>query len=381
MKIIQVEPFVAVQNLERPFYFSQWSYSRRMVCLVRITASDGTYGWGEAYGPAPIVAAAIKHLIPDIIGANPLREAALHAHLSRRTLDYSRAGILCSAISAIDIALHDLKGKILGLPVSELMGGRRREKVRVYATGLYFTEDQPGEAPLVERLVAEARGYVADGFNAIKMKVGQGIIQDTLHVRAVREAIGSAIDLMIDANHAYDLKEARQLCDNLSDQGLSWFEEPLSPEDYRGYSDLRKTTSIAIASGECEFWAHGFHRLFSANAVDLAQPDLCAAGGLTESRRIAALATVHGINLAPHCWGTGIAFAAALHFCATLDSFPGRLFSREPILEMDRSENPLRDRLTLPTFSAEKSSVAVPSIAGLGVDVESQVLAEFAQTF
>ena len=127
-----------------------------------------------------------------------------------------------------------------------------------------------------------------------------------------------------------------------------------------------------LQAGECEYLRAGFRHLLANGCVDIAQPDICAAGGLTETRRIAALAETFGTNVTPHCWGTGIAFATALHFTSTLDMLPGRLYAAEPLLEMDRSENPLRDRLTLPRFEVENGAVAVPNTPGLGSQCRSR---------
>jgi D-galactarolactone cycloisomerase len=292
----------------------------------------------------------------------------------RRSLDYARSGVLTASLSAIDVALWDLKGKLLGQPVHVLLGGRRRDTVRVYATGMYFTEG----GDLAAKLAREAEGYATQGFRAMKMKVGHSLAQDVKNVRAVRAAIGPDIALMIDANHACNRSEARALCRAVEPLGIGWFEEPLSPEDYAGYAELRQQTDIPIAAGECEYLVHGFKRLLEGQCVDIAQPDTCAAGGLTEVQRIVALVRACNVDLTPHCWGTGIGFAVGLHLTSTLDVTPGRLLGTEPLLEMDRTENPLRDRLTGPRFEVKDGAVAVPDAPGLGIDVDPGLLEQFA---
>jgi D-galactarolactone cycloisomerase len=368
-----VEPFVVRRQLDAPFYFSQWEQTSRAVCLVRVTAADGAYGWGEGYGPADVVAASVRFFAPHVIGRDPLESAAIWQEMYRRSLDYARRGVLVAGLSAIDIALWDLKGKRLGLPVATLLGGARRSSVRVYATGLYFTHG----TDLPAALAAEACSYAEQGFGAIKMKVGLGLAADVANVRAVRAAIGPEVELMIDANHAYSRSEAAALARAVENQNIGWFEEPVSPEDYAGYAELRGRTTIPIAGGECEYLTHGFRHLAVNNCVDIAQPDLCAAGGLTEGQRIASLMQTFGANVTPHCWGTGIAFAASLHFAATLDMQPGRLRAAEPLLEMDRSPNPLREELTFPRLVAQDGRVAVPTAPGLGVDVDMDRLEAF----
>ncbi|MCY4539711.1 MAG: mandelate racemase/muconate lactonizing enzyme family protein [Chloroflexi bacterium] len=375
MKIARVESYVAEQVLETPFFFSQFGFDRRQICLVKVIAEDGSYGWGEGYGPAGVVQAGVEFLAPLVIGEDPLGVEAIWNKMHLRALDYARRGVLVASMSAIDIAIWDLRGKLLGQPVSVLLGGRRREKVKVYATGMYFVDSDD----LIGKLVDEARSYVAAGFKALKMKVGLGVETDLRHVRAVRKAIGTEVELMVDANHAYSRSEARSFADQIEELDIGFFEEPLSPEDYEGYSELRGRTRIPIAGGECEYLLAGFRQLLSNQCVDIAQPDICGAGGLTETKRIATLARAFQTNVLPHSWGTGIAFAAGLHLVSTLDPLPGRLRMPDMMLEMDRSENALRDNLTSPQFQVEDGYVAVPKAPGLGVDVNPEQLARFAR--
>ncbi len=161
MKISIIEPYVVSHKLKREFYFSQWQYDTRTICLVKITCDDGTFGWGEGYGPAEVVKAGIEFFRPLLIGHSPLETESLWQMMYLRSLDYARRGILLSALSAIDVALWDLRGKILGQPVSVLLGGCRRQSVRTYATGMYFTETES----LSERLAQEALGYKEQGFD------------------------------------------------------------------------------------------------------------------------------------------------------------------------------------------------------------------------
>ena len=138
MKISTIEPFVVSHHLKERFYFSQWQYDTRTICLVKLPCDDGTFGWGAGYGPAEVIKAGIEFFRPLLIGYSPLETETLWQMMDQRSLDYARRGILLSALSAIDVALWDLKGKILGQPVSVLLGGRRRQSVRTYATGMYL---------------------------------------------------------------------------------------------------------------------------------------------------------------------------------------------------------------------------------------------------
>lgn len=364
--IMKVETFIVRHELSQSFFFSQWRYDAREICMVRITASDGTYGWGEGYGPAKVVQAGIHFLSPLLEGREPLEQETLWQTMYLRGLDYGRRGVLVASLSAIDVALWDLKGKLLGLPISVLLGGRKREEVEVYATGMYFSDG----SGLNERLAEEASGYRELGFNAVKMKVGLGINKDRANVAAVREALGPDVHLMVDANHAYSLREAALLARAIEPYDICWFEEPVSPDHGDSYRLLREKTSIPIAGGECEYLRSGFLSLFRQHAVDIAQPDICAAGGLTEVKKICSLAQAFGIEVVPHTWGTGISVRAAVHLMANWDTVPGRLHEPIPRVELDCTENPLRDVLVTPPIELQGSLLQVPDAPGLGLEID-----------
>lgn len=372
IKVTSIESFILSDKLEESFYFSQWEYAERRICIVKVTSSTGHVGWGEGYGPAGIVRAGIEHLTPYVLDQNPLETETIWSTLYRRTLDFARRGILVSAISAIDVALWDLKGKILEQPVHLLLGGKKRDTIIPYATGMYFTKGN-----LCETLAKEAKQYVDLGFKAMKMKVGLDIAQDIEHVKLVREAIGPKIKLMIDANHAYNLREAIQLAKAVEPYDISWFEEPISPEYYEQYAALRSKTTIPIAGGECEYLRFGFQTLLQSKSVDIVQPDICAAGGLTEAKRIAVLASVYGVEIVPHTWGTGIAIAAATHFIANLDIMPGRLKTPNCYIELDRTENGLRDELTTSDMPVKNGEIRVSDAPGLGFELHEEVLQKY----
>lgn len=374
MKILKIEPIILSDKLDESFYFSQWHYSERTICIVKITTDSGLVGWGEGYGPASVLASGIEFLSQFIIGKSVLNNEGIWEIMYRRSMDFARRGILVSALSAIDIALWDLKGKVLGQPISVLLGGRKRESVEAYATGMYFTET----SNLPKKLADEALSYKEKGFNAMKMKVGLGIPEDVENVKSVREAIGKDIRLMVDSNHAYTLNEATKLALQIEQFDISWFEEPLSPEQYEGYAELRKRTSIPISGGECEYLRAGFYQLFSNKSVDIAQPDICAAGGITEVKKIISMAQTFGIEFVPHSWGTGIALSAALQVLCNLDITPGRLKEPNVLMELDCTSNALRDKLVFPMVSAKNGMVEVPNKPGLGVEVDEEVINHYA---
>ncbi len=234
--ISNIETFVLKDTLEKSFFFSQWEYSERCICIVKITCSDGTYGWGEGYGPALILESGIEFLKSQVIGENPLHNEVIWNKMYRKTLDFARRGVLVASMSAIDIAIWDIKGKLLNQPVGALLGGVHRNYVVPYATGMYFTEkDNP-----TKDFEVEAKKYLEKGFKAIKMKVGLGIDRDVSNVKHLRSIIGDDIKLMIDSNHAYTYMEALELAKKLEAYQISWFEEPVSPEFYEQYGELRQ---------------------------------------------------------------------------------------------------------------------------------------------
>lgn len=373
MKIKKLEAFVLTNQMKEAFYFSQWTYNERRICIVKVTSDDGTTGWGEGYGPAEIIKTGINHIAPILIGENPLENEILWHKMYQKTLDFARRGVLVASISAIDVALWDLKGKALKQPVSVLMGGQHRKKVIPYATGLYFSKSDN----LTEKLVKEAKIYVKKGFKAVKMKVGLSVSQDIRMVKAIREAIGDDVKLMIDSNHAYSLREATLLARAVEKYDIGWFEEPVSPEYYHQYRELRAKTTIPIAGGECEYLRYGFQTLIENDCVDILQVDICGAGGLSEAKRISTLANTKGIEIVPHVWGTGIAFNAALHFISNLEPIPGRFYPSDIYVEYDRSENKIREMLTFPSIKMQDGYINIPQGSGLGIEVDENAVREF----
>ena len=371
--ISKIETYVLKYTLEKSFFFSQWEYSERCICIVKITCSDGTYGWGEGYGPANILESGIEFLKAQVLGENPLHNEVIWNKMYRKTLDFARRGVLVASMSAIDIAIWDIKGKLLNQSVGSLLGGVQRKYVVPYATGMYFTEKDN----LTKDFEVEAKLYLEKGFKAIKMKVGLGISKDVSNVKHLRSIIGYDIKLMIDSNHAYTYTEALELSKKLEKYEISWFEEPVSPEFYEQYAELRQKTTIPIAGGECEYLRFGFHQLLKNKSVDIIQPDICACGGLTEAKRIASLASTYGVDIVPHTWGSSIGIHVALHFISNLESLPGRMFSPDFLLEFDQTENALREQLTFPKLEMKNGKIQVPSSPGLGLEVNEDELHKF----
>ncbi|MFV1967272.1 MAG: mandelate racemase/muconate lactonizing enzyme family protein [Pirellulaceae bacterium] len=362
-------------DLDQPFGFSQWFYSTRNALWVEIIAADGTTGWGECYGPAEVYQAAITSFYgPRLLGLDPLATDRLWHGMWQASLDFARGGIMMGAMSGIDMALWDLKGKTLGQSVSELMGGRYHDSIPCYATGMYF-KDLP-EDTLLDRLVAEAVEYQARGFKALKIKVGKNPAFDCRLIAAMRRALPDTA-LMADANHAFDLPEAVRIGRVLDEHDFAWFEEPLSPEHESQFRQLHDKLDVPLASGECEQTRYGFRRLLSAGGVQIAQPDLAYCGGISEALKIRTIASSLGINVLPHCWGTMLNLAATTHFLASGYREPGRAESGGAILELDRTPNPLRDELFETPVEIDGAVAHVPTTPGLGVVVNRSSLESF----
>ncbi len=377
MKITNVRAHVLEAKLSQPFAYSRAWYSTRTAMLVEIETDQGLTGWGECYGPARINAAVVESMKPLLIGQDALRSEFLWHEIYARFRDHGQKGVVIQGLSGVDIALWDLKGKYLSQPIHRLMGGPLRTGVDAYATGLYRRETGDPESYLAE----EAAKYRAEGFRAVKLKVGFGIEEDERMVRAVRAAIGPGTALMVDANHAYDAVAAIALGRRIEAFDIFWLEEPVPPEDIAGHRAVKSALRIPIASGECEFTRFGFREIFAAHAVDIVQPDTCAAGGLSECKKIADMAAAHFIRYAPHVWGTGIALAAALQLLAVLPAWtPPSLNPIAPMLEFDRTEHPIRQAILATPIEHQNGTVAVPNTPGLGIEIDRNALAWFRAT-
>jgi D-galactarolactone cycloisomerase len=375
MIITAVRTHILEAKLSQPFAYSRAWYDTRTAMIVEIETDTGLIGWGECYGPARMTAAVVQSVTPWLIGEDPLRTDYLWQMVYARLRDHGQKGVVIEGISGIDIALWDIKGKHFGVPVHRLMGGPLRTEVQAYATGLYRRKS--GD-PL-RYLAEEAAGYVAEGFRAVKLKVGFGVEEDAAVTRAVREAIGPDIALMVDANHAYDTVAAIRLGRMIEPYDIGWFEEPVPPQDLAGYRAVKAALSIPVAGGECEYTRFGFRDVLTSQAIDILQPDTCAAGGLSECKKIADMAEAFGVRFNPHVWGTGIAIAASLQLLAVSPTHtPLSLAPLQPLLEFDRTEHPIRQALLAQPIEHTNGIVRVPDGPGLGIEVDRDALARFA---
>jgi L-rhamnonate dehydratase len=277
----------------RTFTFHEW-------LVVEIFTDDGHVGLGNAaLAPQATKQIIDLYLKPLLIGQNPWDIERLWQHMYRKTMAFGRKGIGMVAISALDIALWDLLGKSAKQPVFRLLGGRTKAAIPVYASRLYSVE--------LSDLAAEAKRYKAEGFRAMKLRFGWGPadgaagMQRNLElVRTVRDSIGNDVDLMADAYMGWTLDYAKRMLPLLEPFHLRWLEEPVIPDDIHGYAELKSHARIPIAGGEHEFTLYGFRELLEANALDYIQFDTNRVGGITQARKIAALAEAHSVPVIPH---------------------------------------------------------------------------------
>ena len=268
--------------------------------IVEIFTDDGHVGIGNA-ALAPQVSKQVidLYLKPILIGADPWDTELLWQHMYRKTMAFGRKGIVMAAISAVDIALWDILGKSAKQPVYRLLGGRTKTRIPVYASRLYSDE--------LNKLAEEARGYKDAGYKAMKLRFGwgpadgaAGMQRNVELVRTVRETVGSEIDVMADAYMGWTLDYAKRMLPLLEPFQLRWLEEPVIPDDIHGYAELKSYGRIPIAGGEHEFTQYGFRDLLAARAVDYIQFDTNRVGGITQARKITALAESHSIPVVPH---------------------------------------------------------------------------------
>lgn len=376
MKITEVITHQLLVNVDEPFTSSRgWYYKTKGALVVEIRTDNGLIGWGDCYGPAAVNRAIIDNVLKaGLIGRDPFDVEVLWEELYNKIKDYGLTGMTISSISGIDIALWDLIGKAVKQPIHKLIGGAFRTKLQAYATGLYFRDMNR----LNEEAVEEACGYVEQGFKAIKMKIGLGsITKDIDRVAAVRDAIGPDVQLMVDANHCFNVPQAIAIGRELQKLDIHWFEEPISPEDLDGYVEVTRKLDMAIAGGENEFTKFGFRRIIEKRAMDIVQPDVCAAGGITECKKIATLAQASSLQCVPHAWGTAIGLAATMHYLASLPFSPPCLVPVPPMLEYEQTFNPFRDELSTTDLTHTEGFVTVPDGPGLGIEINRDVLERY----
>lgn len=353
--------------------------------ILRIETESGIVGWGEGKNAAGSAGnyAALVHLLnhefgPRLIGRDaseitPIWEdlyngsrAAGAAKRGHPMPELARRGLTLAAISAVDIALWDIRGKSLDLPVWALLGGRKADRLPAYASGGWA--DAAG-------IGAQLQSYIdAGGFGAVKMRVGSmdGRPQVSAErVRAARAALGPQVELMVDAHGTFTVAEAKRFATMVADCDLAWFEEPVTADDRAGLAEFRASTNIPVALGESECTRFDFAALAAGRTADILQPDPAFCGGITEAMRIAAIASAFNLRLAPHLWAGAPCFFAGLHVIAAA---PAGF-----IVEFSLGANPMIHDLSLAPVRAEAGMIAVPDGPGLGLEMNTDTIARYAR--
>jgi len=337
----------------------------RSTTLVRVETDEGVSGIGSCSGNGELIEVIVgKVLKPLLIGMDPtaIDEIWDKAYVRGGHKEFGTRGIGVVALSGIDVALWDILGKVRGVPVYQLLGGKCRDKVPVYATALYPEEPS--------KVAARARAFADQGFHGVKIKVGFDLEQDIRIVRAVRQELGKDFTVMTDANQGYSLEVGLKAAAAFAECGAFWLEEPLFVEDIEGHAMLREKGKVPIAVGENLHTYYAFENFIVRGAVDFIQPDVARAGGITEIKRITALAAKHNVPVSFHTWGDGVALAASVQLSSALKDCI--------VMELDYTYNPLREELLQEPFKVQNGCLIPPDKPGLGIELNPEALQQFA---
>ncbi len=357
----------------------------RPTLLVQVHTDTGIVGLGEAaaYGGylESTEAIILGELRTTILGADPFHVEKLWAMMATRAHQRGRRGMLMMAISGIDIALWDIIGQATGTPLYRLLGGYR-DTLTAYASAGFYA----GEKGIAE-LAEEVGGYASRGFRHVKIKVGRNpeVMLNPLHqmpaadyatatldedierVRAARESLSPGVGLAIDANNAWTPSIALKFMREVERFDIAWLEEPVATDDIEGSALVAQRLDTPVAGYETETGLPGFRELIARRAVDIVQPDVIWTGGITESRKVAALAQAYGLPIIPHVFSSAVSSIANMHFIASLPN--------GGLLEFDQNPNPLRtDLFEEPIDIGSDGLVRLPERPGLGVTLNQETI-------
>ena len=382
MKITRIISHVLQYDMPEVIGYSQQYYSSRTAHLVEVQTDEDVTGWGECFGPGNI-AIGNKGIVetviqPIVLGMDPMDRDVIWHKVYNLLRDHGQKGMPMQSLSGVDIALWDIAGKVSGLPLHKLIGGAHRTDVPCYGYGMML-RDEP-VADLAKRFEDEAAAIREMGFVATKMKTGFGPKPDVKLCEAVRRGVGDDFKFMVDANHCYTTSDAFYVGRALEELDAYWFEEPIAPEDLDGYRELRAGLTVNISGGEAEFNRWGWRSILENRGLDIAQPEVCALGGISEYLRVLALCHAHFTPVINHVWGSAIAVATNLQLLAAMPPLPGGLHPWEPMLEFDTTDNKFRDELLIEPLGIQgqvKSNagrVKVPIAPGIGVEPDREFI-------
>ena len=341
---------------------------KRDAVLIKVSTDEGITGWGEAHhGRCPgaiakLVDTTFKELI---VGMNPLSNIKIWEKIYKMQLSSHGMGYASTmALSGLDIALWDIKGKYFNAPIYKLLGGSKK-KIPSYAGGIALGWQDPLS------LGEEALFHISKGYNAIKLRVGDKISEDLKRVAQVRKVIPEEIEVLVDANTNYTLKDAQKAMPFYEDHKITWLEEPFPAMEFNNYRKAKSYGNLSFAAGENHFTRYEFSRLIEDDVISYAQPDVSKAGGITELIRIANLMSGWNISINPHTSLTGINMVASIHILASIDN--GGFFEGDVT-----SFNPFRDDMNEMPFIIDKEGYVCPSeLPGIGINIDEKFLAKY----
>jgi L-alanine-DL-glutamate epimerase-like enolase superfamily enzyme len=389
MKITDVTTIMLTYAMDRPMADAIHYMPARPTLLVQVHTDTGLTGLGEsaAYGGSleSMEAVILGELRNAVVGEDPFMVERLWSKMATRSQQRGRRGMLMMAISGIDIALWDIIGQATKTPLYRLLGGYS-DTLEVYASAGFYAGDKS-----VDELANEVGGYVERGFRTVKIKVGRnpevmlnplhdmnawdyatvGLEEDAERVRAAQRATGKRARVAIDANNAWTPSTALRFMDLIGDRDIAWLEEPVATEDLAGSAEVAHILRTPVAGYETETGLPGFRELISRRAVDIVQPDVIWTGGITETRKVAALAHAYHLPVIPHVFSSAVASIANMHLIASLPN--------GGLLEFDQNPNPLRsDLLEEPLTVDGNGRLRLPDGPGLGVRLSESALQKYA---
>ena len=364
MKITEIRGFNLSFPLKEPLGNSLTFFRRRDALLVQIVTDAGVSGWGEA-GNSPHAAGTVirTRFARMVLGQSPA-DFGRHYQAMTAVLGYDRRGAGMMAISAIDMALHDLAARMHGISVASLLGGAVRDRLFAYASGPFFSQ---GADPYRD-FGRETESYLKRNFRAIKPRGGFSPRADGAMARELRRIIGPDAALMVDINQGYTARAAIAAARHMEEADLLWIEEPVQPEDIAGYQTVARAVDTAIAGGEALGNARAFREFLTAGTFSVLQPDLAVCGGYSGFREIAALARAWDLPVMPHVFGSTVNFHASMQMAALIEPKRGGGPAPYPFMEYDAMDNPLLN-LCPPPALATDGTLTVPAAPGTGLEL------------
>ncbi|WP_137045594.1 mandelate racemase/muconate lactonizing enzyme family protein [Pseudolabrys sp. FHR47] len=370
MKIVELRGFHVGFSPNPAIGNARTFIRRRDFLLLQLLADDGSIGWGEVFNSPHAAGAFIQaRLAAHILGQSPADYRRIFDRMSG-VLGYDRRGAAMMAVSAIDMALHDLAAQAQGISVCAMLGGALRDRVFAYASGPFIAE---GAAPYA-KYEEQVETYLKRGYRAVKPRGGAGPKLDGEMARALRSAVGPDIGLMVDINQGYSAQAAIRSARYMEESDLLWLEEPVMPEDLPGYRAVAAASPIAIAGGEALGSLAAFRDFLAAGpSMSILQPDLTVCGGFSGFMKIAALADAYDIPVMPHAFGTIVNHSAAVQAAALMTERRSTGAQSYPYVEIDCTDNPLLHVAGAVTVGPD-GKVEIPDAPGLGLDLSAEKL-------